>query len=263
MRVELSKLKWCSENLTAEEFKAVIDGAIEYAETLTEPAFDPAGLRYPFLILKEEIDREVRTSENRSRAKTKATNGTIETIVTNDTKATKATSVTIETLVTKEDEEGNSFVGKEIKEYVLPQGEFAFEEEENECSSPEKERSKERIPLTQEKEQEIVPPLKENTKEKSPQPDGFEKFWAAYPKKVAKQDALKAWKQVKPNEATQALMLKAIERSKGSNQWREKQYIPFPATWLRGRRWEDESEVETSGRFIGTLDYSDDIAEAF
>lgn len=70
---------------------------------------------------------------------------------------------------------------------------------------------------------------------------GFAEFWAAYPKKVAKPDAMKAWKQQKINGEQQDV-LAAIVKLKGSEQWKKNggAFIPNPATFLRQRRWEDE-----------------------
>lgn len=73
--------------------------------------------------------------------------------------------------------------------------------------------------------------------------DGFAAFWAAYPKKAGKADALKAWNKLAPDVVLQEQMGKALEVQKQSQQWRKDggQYIPMPATWLNGRRWEDEA----------------------
>jgi len=65
----------------------------------------------------------------------------------------------------------------------------------------------------------------------------WEEFWKAYPRKTAKQAALKAWKKVKVTDLP-ALMV-SLEDHKGSEQW-QRGIIPHPATWLNGRRWEDE-----------------------
>lgn len=72
--------------------------------------------------------------------------------------------------------------------------------------------------------------------------DSFQKFWQAYPKKAAKQTALKAWNKLKPDEELLKTILNALEQHKRSAQWQRDngQYIPYPATWLNGRRWEDE-----------------------
>lgn len=68
----------------------------------------------------------------------------------------------------------------------------------------------------------------------------FDRFWTAYPKKVAKAAARKAWDKLKPSEELTETILAAIEAQKSCEQWKKKQFIPNPATWLNGRRWEDE-----------------------
>lgn len=70
----------------------------------------------------------------------------------------------------------------------------------------------------------------------------FAAFWAAYPKKVGKQDALRAFARLKVGEDQLGAMLAAIEQQRASPQWAKDggQYIPNPATWLRQGRWEDE-----------------------
>ena len=70
----------------------------------------------------------------------------------------------------------------------------------------------------------------------------FDEFWSAYPKKHAKQDAMKAWKKVSPDDALADRILAALDVRKRSQDWQKEngKYIPLPATWLNGRRWEDE-----------------------
>lgn len=73
--------------------------------------------------------------------------------------------------------------------------------------------------------------------------DDFSKFWSAYPRKDGKQDAIKAWKSIKPNKELQNVILNDLKRRVGINGvWykSERRFIPLPATYLRGRRWEDE-----------------------
>jgi hypothetical protein len=76
----------------------------------------------------------------------------------------------------------------------------------------------------------------------TPQRADFETFWTAYPKKVGKQAAWKAFSRVK--EPVESLVT-AIERQKCSTQWSKDagQYIPNPATWLNGERWGDELDT--------------------
>lgn len=73
----------------------------------------------------------------------------------------------------------------------------------------------------------------------------FDRFWAVYPRKVAKADAKKAFMKISPDEALLLKMIKALERDKHSKQWRKDdgQFIPYASTWLRGLRWEDEGET--------------------
>lgn len=75
----------------------------------------------------------------------------------------------------------------------------------------------------------------------------FEVFWAAYPRHTGKQDAYKAFVKLKPDEALMAAILAGIERQKQSAQWTKDggQFIPHPATWLNGCRWEDELPKNT------------------
>lgn len=74
----------------------------------------------------------------------------------------------------------------------------------------------------------------------------FEKFWEIYPKHRSKPVAEKAWNKLKPNNQLWAKILEAINVQKGSNDWKKDggKYIPYPATWLNGRMWEDDTSNE-------------------
>lgn len=80
------------------------------------------------------------------------------------------------------------------------------------------------------------------------QSDMFETFWKAYPRKVNKQGAAKAFKKLKPNDDLFKAIMDGLENHKKSKQWTrdDGQYIPHPTTWLNGRRWEDELESEVN-----------------
>jgi hypothetical protein len=104
----------------------------------------------------------------------------------------------------------------------------------------------------------VTPPEKEKEKEKEKMKTipanvarsrgsgdsslGFDHFWDQWPKKVGKAEAEKAWKRLGPDEALQEQMLAAIDHQRDSDAWRKDggAFIPNPATWLRGRRWEDD-----------------------
>lgn len=87
--------------------------------------------------------------------------------------------------------------------------------------------------------------------------DGFAAFWEAYPKKAGKAAALKAWNKLAPDVVLQEQMGKALEVQKQSQQWRKDggQFIPMPATWLNGRRWEDEVQTQTQPNLPTDADY--------
>lgn len=72
--------------------------------------------------------------------------------------------------------------------------------------------------------------------------DGFDSFWVSYPRKVAKQDAIKAWKKLNPSIELQQKIIYAVCLFSNSDEWKKDngQYIPYPATFLNGKRWEDE-----------------------
>lgn len=71
--------------------------------------------------------------------------------------------------------------------------------------------------------------------------DSFETFWARYPKRKAKADARKAWQQMNGDKHLDAI-LAALEWQTREEDWLKNggQYVPYPASYLRGERWEDE-----------------------
>lgn len=75
----------------------------------------------------------------------------------------------------------------------------------------------------------------------------FSAFWSAYPKKKGKQDAEKAFSKLKPDEELLNKILTTLEEQKKTEEWQKAdgQFIPYPATYLNGKRWEDEITVVT------------------
>jgi|SRR3990167_450119 len=66
----------------------------------------------------------------------------------------------------------------------------------------------------------------------------FDTFWKAYPKKVGKDAALKAWNK-KKHKPHMEFILEAIERYKLSKTVRDG-FTCNPATWINEGRWSDE-----------------------
>jgi hypothetical protein len=101
----------------------------------------------------------------------------------------------------------------------------------------------------------IVPPFGGDSRVSR---NGFDAFWDAYPRKVGKLAAQKAWKKLKTPASILPKILEAIDRQRASPQWTKEggQFIPHPATWLNQGRWEDdvtagaESESEKALRLL-------------
>ncbi len=72
--------------------------------------------------------------------------------------------------------------------------------------------------------------------------NAFEKFWKAYPKKVAKKDALKAWQKIAPDQRLFEKVMSALEIHKQQHSRIKDagKFVPNPATWLNAERWNDE-----------------------
>ena len=69
----------------------------------------------------------------------------------------------------------------------------------------------------------------------------FDEFWFNYPKKVGKPKAEQSFKNLTVKD--QKALLSAIGGYQFST---DRQYIPFPATFINQRRWEDEQEKTTT-----------------
>lgn len=55
---------------------------------------------------------------------------------------------------------------------------------------------------------------------------------------------MKAWRKLAPDMDLCRKMSAALAQQKTTDEWtRERgRYIPYPASWLNGRRWEDEPD---------------------
>jgi predicted transcriptional regulator len=70
----------------------------------------------------------------------------------------------------------------------------------------------------------------ENTKDKEKHLESFEMFWKLYPKRIAKADALKAWKQATKKKTADELI--ALTKAYSESKLPDMTYIPYPASWL-------------------------------
>lgn len=70
----------------------------------------------------------------------------------------------------------------------------------------------------------------------------FSRFWASYPRKTAKDPALKEWLKLQPDDTLTERMIAKVDAYKASPQWRtdDGKYIPHARTFLHQRRFDDE-----------------------
>lgn len=72
----------------------------------------------------------------------------------------------------------------------------------------------------------------------------FNLFWVLWPKKLQKELAIKSWVKLTPDE--QNLAIEDIRtRPAKDQQWADQQFIPYPATYLNGKRWQDQYQETT------------------
>jgi len=77
----------------------------------------------------------------------------------------------------------------------------------------------------------------------------FVRFWLVYPRHVAKKAALQAWGKLAPTPEQVEQLMVALDAAKRSGDWLREggRFIPHPATWLNGRRFEDELPLAVDG----------------
>ncbi len=71
----------------------------------------------------------------------------------------------------------------------------------------------------------------------------FDRFWGLYPRRLARKDAEKAWNKIPPFKQIDVLNALRNHVRLWETKGTEKQFIPYPASWLNGARWEDEIEA--------------------
>lgn len=73
----------------------------------------------------------------------------------------------------------------------------------------------------------------------------FGEFWELFPRRVGKKDARHAFDRIRWTPELWEEVKAAIQNWSRSEQWLKDggAFIPYPSTWLRGERWEDEMDV--------------------
>lgn len=88
---------------------------------------------------------------------------------------------------------------------------------------------------------------KADSKKPKNKESGFDEFWAVYPNKRDKSKARELWQKLDPEEALKKQIIAAVKQQARSEEWTKDggQFVPYPSTWLRRRRWEDEPATPT------------------
>lgn len=86
--------------------------------------------------------------------------------------------------------------------------------------------------------------------------DAFGLFWNSYPRHIAKPKAESAFRSALKKAPFEKIMA-GLERSKMLDQWNkdEGKFIPHPASWLNGCRWEDEHDASLVKNWTGPVDH--------
>ena len=79
-------------------------------------------------------------------------------------------------------------------------------------------------------------------------PPGFDRFWAAYPRKQGKKPASKVFARIRPDDFLLQTLLDAIAAWVTTEQWSKEggKFVPLPETWLSKELWNDELPASAS-----------------
>ena len=75
--------------------------------------------------------------------------------------------------------------------------------------------------------------------------EGFDIFWAAYPRKDKRKGASEWWAKHKPDGDLLQRMLTSIKQQGLADL--DQKFCPMPTTWLNGEQWNNESAPSTNG----------------
>lgn len=73
--------------------------------------------------------------------------------------------------------------------------------------------------------------------------DRFDDFWKAYPKKVGKPAATKAWKAALKRKADPDMLVSVAAAFRERVKGKDPQFICHPSTWLNDERYNDEPQI--------------------
>jgi len=83
----------------------------------------------------------------------------------------------------------------------------------------------------------------------------FRQWWKQYPRKVSKQPAVKAWRKLSEADRSAASEVLPEHVEHWTQTKTAVEFIPHPASWLNGRRWEDElvTDYKPAGSLVDAV----------
>ena len=115
------------------------------------------------------------------------------------------------------------------------------------------------LPLPGVVEAPITPPIAKGSS-RAESTARFDRFWGAYPRKVARKKCLAIWLALKLTDEQADQVVAAVKRYCQTDQWQKEggKFIPHPSTFLNQGRWEDEIETKPKPK-RGDLDWDPSI----
>ncbi|BAM66463.1 hypothetical protein [Xanthomonas citri phage CP2] len=98
-------------------------------------------------------------------------------------------------------------------------------------------------PVPPQDEGEAPPPKRITSTGKKQTAEHFPKFWAAYPVKKGKADALKKWKSKGCDAMADQIIAHVRRMEREDDDWL-RGFIPHGSTYINGERWEDEPKKD-------------------
>jgi hypothetical protein len=97
---------------------------------------------------------------------------------------------------------------------------------------------------TTKKERGDSPPTpSHDTKHANSSDEAFERFWAVYPKQVAKTVAAKAFTTATQNGTNPENIIEGAKRYAAERDGQDEKYTAYPAKWLSEERWNDQPQT--------------------
>ncbi len=69
--------------------------------------------------------------------------------------------------------------------------------------------------------------------------DRLQEFWKTYPRQIDYEEVKRAFKELNPSEELFKTMLLALKKQKKNPEWKNILFVPYPAKWIRNKRWMD------------------------